>query len=63
MRDILESQKKKFLSEGVPSYAVRIDRLNRCVSLLTEYEDKIVKAIKLDFRIRSSDEIKISEID
>ena len=63
MRDILELQKKKFLSEGVPSYAVRIDRLNRCVSLLREYEDKIVKAIKLDFRIRSSDEIKISEID
>ena len=63
MRDILELQKKKFLSEGVPSYAVRIDRLNRCISLLREYEDKLVKAIKLDFKTRSSDEIKISEID
>ncbi len=63
MRDILELQKKSFLSEGSPSYDIRVDRLSRCVALLREYEDKIVKALKLDFKSRSSDEIKISEID
>ena len=63
MEDILRAQKKAFTAELVPTLDTRVDRLNRCIALLKDYEAKIVKALQLDFKSRSSQEIIISEVD
>ena len=63
MEDILEIQKKAFLNEGPPSLTKRIDLLKRCIALIETHEEKIIKALNHDFKNRSVDEIKISEID
>ena len=63
MENILKVQKKAFLNEGPPSLEHRTDLLKRCVALIETYQDKIVEALNQDFKNRSVDEIKISEID
>ena len=63
MKDILEIQKKAFLDEGPPSLTKRIDLLKRCIALIETHEEKIIKALNHDFKNRSVEEIKISEID
>ena len=63
MKDILKIQKKAFLKEGPPSLTKRIDLLKRCIALIETHEEKIIKALNHDFKNRSVEEIKISEID
>ena len=63
MENILRAQKKASTAELVPSFDTRVDRLNKCIALLKDYEAKIVKALQLDFKSRSSQEIIISEVD
>ena len=63
MEDILEIQKKAFLEEGPPSLTKRIDLLKRSIALIETNEEKIIEALNHDFKNRSVDEIKISEID
>ena len=63
MEKVLEIQKKAFLEEGPPSLEKRKDLLRRCAALIETHEQKIIKALNHDFQNRSTEEIKISEID
>ena len=41
------------LREGIPSAAVRKDRLQRCIDLLVDHKDELSKALEQDFGGRS----------
>ena len=41
------------LREGIPSAAVRKDRLQRCINLLVDHKDELSKALEQDFGGRS----------
>ena len=53
MHEILNNQKKFYLDNGVPSYELRIDRLNRVKDIVLTNKDRIVDALNEDFGVRS----------
>ena len=55
MIDVLDRQKAAHIREGAPSAELRIDRINRCIKLLIDYQDRIVEALDADFGSRSKD--------
>ena len=63
MNEVLEIQKNSNINEGAPSYEVRVDRLDRCVSMITEYKAKIIDALQDDFGNRDPVMSSITEIE
>ncbi|RNL61380.1 aldehyde dehydrogenase family protein [Nocardioides marmoriginsengisoli] len=52
LRRLLDVQRQSFLADGPPSLAVRRDRIDRLVSLVTDNADAIVEALDADFGSR-----------
>ena len=50
---LLTKQKAAQLRDGVPSAAIRIDRLNRCIAILVDHRGDIEAALNTDFGARS----------
>ena len=63
MKEILELQKKAFIRHGPPTYDQRVDSLKRCIALIETHDDKIIEALNQDYKNRSHQEIRTSEID
>ena len=53
MKRLVAAQKKAHLDEGAPSADIRIDRINRTISLLKNHSDDIVDALSVDYGARS----------
>jgi coniferyl-aldehyde dehydrogenase len=62
MTDILARQKAAHLRDGTPSAAVRINRLDRCIKLLIDYEKQIIAAINADFGNRPAEVTGVTDI-
>lgn len=62
MNTILERQKAAQLREGSPSAEVRIDRINRAIGLLIDYQTEIEDAIAEDFGHRSKDASRFADV-
>ena len=62
MMDVLARQKAAHIREGAPSAELRIDRINRCIKLLIDYQDRIVAALDEDFGARSKDASALTDI-
>ena len=63
MKETLELQKKAFIRHGPPTYDQRVDSLKRCIALIETHDDKIIEALNQDYKNRSHQEIRTSEID
>ena len=61
MAAMLSKQKAAGLRDGVPSAEVRIDRLNRAIGLLVDYESEIADALAEDFGHRSKDATQFTD--
>lgn len=53
MRQTLERQRSAFFDEGEVRLETRIDRLDRCLALLVDNQQKIIDAVNADFGSRS----------
>lgn len=53
MQALLDRQKAAFLRDGPPSPELRIDRLNRAIGILVDYQEEIADTICEDFGNRS----------
>ena len=62
MNAILARQKAAHLRDGPPDAAVRIDRLDRCIKLLIDYEKQITAAINADFGNRPAEVTGVTDI-
>jgi coniferyl-aldehyde dehydrogenase len=62
MKALLDKQRAAFLSDGPPSAEVRIDRINRCIGLLVDYQDEITDALNKDFGNRSPNLSKLTDV-
>lgn len=62
MKSLLEKQRAAYLKDGPPSAEVRIDRINRCISLLVEHQDEIADALNKDFGSRSPQLSKFADV-
>lgn len=63
MQSILDRQKAAHINEGAPSARLRMDRLDRAISLITSNKKKIIEALNEDFGVRCATQTKLSEID
>ena len=62
MQTILERQKAAHLRDGAPSAEVRIDRINRCIGLLVDYQGEIEDAANADFGSRSKEATAFTDV-
>jgi len=62
MRTVLERQKQAHIREGAPSAELRIDRINRAIGLIVDYQDEICAALSTDFGHRSTDQSIMSDV-
>ena len=62
MQDILSSQKRAYLKDGVVSTALRIDRLERAVNVLKNNQQNFVDAMTADFGHRSEHQSVFTDI-
>jgi coniferyl-aldehyde dehydrogenase len=62
METILAEQKKAFLQDGSVSPDIRIDRINRVISLLLENEAALCQAMNADFGNRSLHQCRMADI-
>ena len=62
MQVILERQKTAHLRDGAPSAATRINRLDRCISLLVDHRRDIEAALNADFGSRSADTSALADV-
>lgn len=62
MNDVLARQKAANLRDGAPSLETRIDRLDRCVALLTRYGQEIVATLNQDFGNRAAEVSGITDV-
>lgn len=62
LRQILKGQKDACLTEGPVSAETRIERLNRVISQLDRYQQKIVAALNEDFGQRSSHHTLLTDV-
>jgi len=53
IQPLLDKQRAAYLADGPPDAATRIDRLDRAIGLIVDYQDEIVEALKHDFGHRS----------
>jgi coniferyl-aldehyde dehydrogenase len=49
----LQRQRDAFAREGVVAWGTRVDRIDRCIALLVDHQQKIIQAINTDFGSRS----------
>lgn len=62
LHELLGSQRSAFHREGFPSAAVRRDRIDRLICLLTENADDLAAAVNADFGTRSAPVTLLSDI-
>lgn len=62
MRTVLERQKLAHIREGAPGPELRIDRINRAIGLIVDYQDEICSALSADFGHRSTDQSIMSDV-
>lgn len=62
MLSLLERQRESYLNEGAVSAAVRKDRIDRLISLVTDNQDAFVEAMAKDFGHRSRHQSQMSDI-
>lgn len=62
IQKLLAMQKKNFIADGIPSAAVRIDRLIRAKELLQKNKDAIVAAVSEDFGHRNAETTLLADI-
>ena len=63
MNRVLELQKQLNISEGAPSAALRLDRLDRCISMVSAYKKEIVESMQDDFGNRDPIMSATTEVD
>ena len=62
MQDILARQKAAHLRDGAPSAEVRIERIDRCISLLLDNRRGIEDALNADFGSRSREATAFTDV-
>lgn len=62
MRRVLDVQRQAFMAEGEVHYSTRIDRLNRCIDMLVNYQHDFAKAVHDDFQGRSMRFSRMGEV-
>ncbi|MBC7792421.1 MAG: coniferyl aldehyde dehydrogenase [Clostridia bacterium] len=62
LAEIYERMRASMRREGVPSYGVRRERLDRLLDLVRSYRTRLVEAVSADFGHRSRHETQIAEI-
>ncbi|MDF9907200.1 UNVERIFIED_ORG: acyl-CoA reductase-like NAD-dependent aldehyde dehydrogenase [Pseudomonas reinekei] len=62
MRDVLKRQQVAFMTEGPPSTALRIDRIDRVIQLLLVNQQRLCRALASDFSWRSHDQSLMSDV-
>ncbi|CAH0993096.1 Coniferyl aldehyde dehydrogenase [Sinobacterium norvegicum] len=62
MEQTLASQKQAFIDEGAVSAATRIDRIDRSISQLIKYQDKLADAMSSDFGHRPAELSKMFDV-
>lgn len=62
MREVLERQKARQIAEGIPTVAVRIDRIDRAIGLLADHATEIADALDADFGARSKDASTLTDV-
>lgn len=62
LNGLLSKQRAAQSRDGVPSAAVRIDRLNRCIALLVDFRSEIEAALNTDFGARSRQATAFTDI-
>ena len=62
MKNTLELQKRQFLSEGTPDLKTRLNRLDRLLDMMIEYQEEIPVALTKDFGHRSPMASKFTDV-
>jgi len=62
LNKLLAAQKAAFIQEGPVSMATRIDRIERAISQLLKYQDKLSEALCIDFGHRSIQHSKMMDV-
>lgn len=62
MRGVLDRQKAANIREGAPTAEQRIDRIERCISLLVDHRRAIEEALDADFGARSKDQTALTDV-
>lgn len=62
MQDILARQKAAQLRDGAPSAEVRIERIDRCISLLLDHRRGVEDALNADFGSRSREATAFADV-
>jgi len=63
MKRVLELQKQLNITEGAPSAALRLDRLDRCIAMVSAYKKEIVESMQDDFGNRDPIMSAATEVD
>ena len=63
MNRVLELQKQLNITEGAPTAALRLDRLDRCISMVSAYKKEIVESMQDDFGNRDPIMSATTEVD
>ena len=63
MKRVLELQKQLNITEGAPSVALRADRLDRCMAMVSAYKKEIVESMQDDFGNRDPIMSATTEVD
>lgn len=58
---LVEKQRQSFLQEGIVTAESRMDRLNRCISMLEKHEQDFIDALKADYGQRPALQTTITE--
>lgn len=62
MNTVLEAQKQSRIEDGAASLKVHIDRIDRSISQLIRYQDKLAEAMSSDFGHRSVQHSKMMDV-
>ena len=62
MKRVLQLQRKSFQAEGRVSVKTRVDRIDRCIDLIVDNQDKLVDAMMSDFGHRSRHQCLMADI-
>jgi hypothetical protein len=62
MRTVLQRQKAAHLRDGAPTAEQRVDRIERCISLLVDHRRAIEDALDADFGARSKATTALADI-
>ncbi|MCC7266778.1 MAG: coniferyl aldehyde dehydrogenase [Caulobacteraceae bacterium] len=62
MQEVLARQKAAHIRDGAPSAEARIDRLDRCIAILTRHGEDLIAALNADFGNRPAEVSGITDI-